>query len=59
MWMMGRSVRSVGLSRIVPMPNGIYIVDDNAVIRKMVRTEFEDISGWEVRGEAVNGSVRG
>jgi len=41
------------------MPNGIYIVDDNAVIRKMVRTEFEDISGWEVRGEAVNGSVRG
>ena len=40
------------------MPNGIFIVDDNAVIRRMVRTEFEDISGWEVCGEAVNGSVR-
>jgi CheY-like chemotaxis protein len=37
------------------MPNGILIVDDNAVIRRMVRTEFEDISGWEVCGEAVNG----
>jgi chemotaxis response regulator CheB len=37
------------------MPSGILIVDDNAVIRRMVRTEFEDISGWEVSGEAENG----
>ena len=37
------------------MPSGILIVDDNAVIRRMVRTEFEDIAGWEVCGEAENG----
>jgi two-component system, NarL family, nitrate/nitrite response regulator NarL len=39
----------------VPLPNDILIVDDNAVIRRMVRTQFEDISDWEVCGEAVNG----
>ena len=37
------------------MPSGILIVDDNAVIRRTVRTEFEDIPGWEVCGEAENG----
>jgi CheY-like chemotaxis protein len=37
------------------MPNCILIVDDNASIRHMLRTTFENISGWEVCGEAVNG----
>jgi CheY-like chemotaxis protein len=33
----------------------ILIVDDNAVMRHMLRTEFEDIAGWAVCGEAENG----
>jgi two-component system, NarL family, nitrate/nitrite response regulator NarL len=37
------------------MPKCILIVDDNASIRHMMRMLFEDISGWEVCGEAVNG----
>jgi CheY-like chemotaxis protein len=37
------------------MPKCILIVDDSASIRHMLRTTFEDISGWEVCGEAENG----
>jgi CheY-like chemotaxis protein len=33
----------------------ILVVDDNAVRRHMLRTEFEDIAGWAVCGEAENG----
>jgi CheY-like chemotaxis protein len=36
------------------MPRRILIVDDNIVIRRMLRTVFEQ-PGWEVCGEAVNG----
>ena len=38
-----------------PMPKCILLVDDNASIRRMLRTVFEDTSGWEVCGEAENG----
>ena len=37
------------------MPTAILIVDDNVVIRRMLRMEFEETSGWEVCGEAKNG----
>jgi CheY-like chemotaxis protein len=33
----------------------ILVVDDNAVMRHTWRTEFEDIAGWAVCGEAENG----
>jgi CheY-like chemotaxis protein len=33
----------------------ILVVDDNAVMRHVLRTEFEDIAGWAVCGEAENG----
>ncbi|HUE53117.1 MAG TPA: response regulator [Terriglobales bacterium] len=36
------------------MPKCILLVDDNAVIRRMLRAAFEQ-PGWEVCGEAVNG----
>jgi|SRR5580704_8671323 CheY-like chemotaxis protein len=36
------------------MPKCILLVDDNAVIRRMLRAAFEE-PGWEVCGEAVNG----
>jgi DNA-binding NarL/FixJ family response regulator len=42
------------LSRIVTMSRCILLVDDNAVIRHMLRTAFEERSDWEV-GEAQNG----
>ena len=37
------------------MAKRILIVDDNVSIRHLLRTTFEDISGWKVCGEAVNG----
>lgn len=37
------------------MPKRILVVDDSAVIRQILRVAFEDISGWEVCGEAENG----
>jgi DNA-binding NarL/FixJ family response regulator len=37
------------------MPKCILIVDDNVSIRHLLRTTFEDISGWKVCGEAENG----
>jgi two-component system response regulator NreC len=37
------------------MPKCILLVDDNAAIRQMLRTVFEETSGWEVCGEAENG----
>ena len=37
------------------MPKCILIVDDNASIRHMLRTVFEDTMGWKVCGEAENG----
>jgi DNA-binding NarL/FixJ family response regulator len=37
------------------MPKCILIVDDNASIRHVLRTIFEDTRGWEVCGEAENG----
>jgi CheY-like chemotaxis protein len=36
------------------MPRCILLVDDNLVIRRMLRTTFET-AGWEVCGEAENG----
>ena len=42
------------MSRIVTMSRCILLVDDNAVIRHMLRTAFEERSDWEV-GEAQNG----
>jgi CheY-like chemotaxis protein len=36
------------------MPKCILLVDDNAVIRRMLRTAFEE-PGWEICGEAENG----
>jgi YesN/AraC family two-component response regulator len=37
------------------VPKCILLVDDNAIIRRMLRKTFEDTSGWEVCGEAENG----
>jgi DNA-binding NarL/FixJ family response regulator len=37
------------------MPKCILIVDDNASIRQMLWTIFEETPGWEVCGEAQNG----
>jgi CheY-like chemotaxis protein len=37
-----------------PVRKSILIVDDSSTIRHLLRTAFENISGWEV-GEAVNG----
>jgi CheY-like chemotaxis protein len=36
------------------MPKCILLVDDNAIMRRMLRTVFEQ-PGWEICGEAVNG----
>jgi DNA-binding NarL/FixJ family response regulator len=36
------------------MPKRIFIVDDNASVRRLLRAVFEQ-PGWEVCGEAVNG----
>jgi CheY-like chemotaxis protein len=38
----------------VPVHKHILIVDDNPTMRHLLRTTFEEISGWEV-GEAENG----
>ena len=37
------------------MPKRILIVDDNDVVRKIVRGILEEEDGWEVCGEAANG----
>ena len=37
------------------MPPRILIVDDNALVRKLLQTCFESESGWQVCGEAGNG----
>lgn len=39
------------------MSHTILIVDDSAVIRRSVRACIERNSGWEVCGEAENGSI--
>jgi CheY-like chemotaxis protein len=36
------------------MPKRIFIVDDNASVRRLLRAAFEQ-PGWEVCGEAMNG----
>jgi DNA-binding NarL/FixJ family response regulator len=38
------------------MPNGILIVDDNANIRRLLRSFVETNAGFEVCGEAENGA---
>jgi DNA-binding NarL/FixJ family response regulator len=37
------------------VPKRILIVDDNDVVRKIVRGILEEEDGWEVCGEAANG----
>ena len=37
------------------MPKCILIVDDSALIRRMIRVTLEQQEGWEVSGEAANG----
>ncbi len=37
------------------VPKCILIVDDSALIRRMIRETLEQHAGWEVSGEAVNG----
>src|SRR5438270_7161102 len=44
-------------SRVAVMSFKILIVDDNVVIRRMLRTSLEQTPGWEVCGEAENGKV--
>ena len=43
------------MSRIMPMLRRMLIVDDNSSIRHLLRAAIENISGWKVCGEAVNG----
>ena len=37
------------------MHNSILIVDDNPAIRKAVRLSFQELSGFQICGEAVDG----
>ena len=39
----------------VPVPKLILVVDDSALIRRMIRETLEQHDGWEVGGEAANG----